>query len=133
MASGPEDGHLWWSRMPSWDWQRPYEAGDIVHPDVYGAVDGYFYDFVRSIVVGGQPTDGQLALLEAGIGCIHAGCAAAVSGARGKDVYAAVRAQLVEVGARPRGRRPSRASSASRPRCSSRPGTASGSAGSGRS
>jgi Xaa-Pro aminopeptidase len=98
LASGPEDGHLWWSRMPSWNWQRPYEAGDIVHPDIYGVVDGYYYDFVRSIVVGGQPSDGQLALLEAGIGCIHAGCAAAVVGARGKDVYAAVRAYLVEVG-----------------------------------
>jgi Xaa-Pro dipeptidase len=98
LASGPEDGHLWWSRMPSWNWQRPYEAGDIVHPDIYGVVDGYYYDFVRSIVVGGQPTDGQLALLEAGIGCIHAGCAASVVGARGKDVYAAVRAHLVEVG-----------------------------------
>jgi Xaa-Pro aminopeptidase len=98
LASGPEDGHLWWSRMPSWNWQRPYEAGDIVHPDIYGVVDGYYYDFVRSIVVGGQPSDAQLALLEAGIGCIHAGCAASVVGARGKDVYAAVRAYLVEVG-----------------------------------
>jgi Xaa-Pro aminopeptidase len=98
LASGPEDGHLWWSRMPSWNWQRPYEAGDIVHPDIYGVVDGYYYDFVRSIVVGGQPSDGQLALLEAGIGCIHAGCAAAVVGARGKDVYAAVRGYLVEAG-----------------------------------
>lgn len=98
LASGPEDGHLWWSRMPSWNWQRPYQPGDIVHPDIYGVVDGYYYDFVRSIVVGGQPSDGQLALLEAGIGCIHAGCAASVVGARGKDVYAAVRAYLVEVG-----------------------------------
>lgn len=98
LASGPEDGHLWWSRMPSWNWQRPYEAGDIVHPDIYGVVDGYYYDFVRSIVVGGQPSDAQLAILEAGIGCIHAGCAAAVVGARGRDVYAAVRAHLVEVG-----------------------------------
>lgn len=98
LASGPEDGHLWWSRMPSWNWKRPYEAGDIVHPDIYGVVDGYYYDFVRSIVVGGQPSDTQLAILEAGISCIHAGCAAAVVGARGKDVYAAVRAHLAEVG-----------------------------------
>jgi Xaa-Pro aminopeptidase len=98
LASGPEDGHLWWSRMPSWNWRRPYEAGDVVHPDIYGVVDGYYYDFVRSIVVGGQPSDAQLAILEAGIGCIHAGCAAAVVGARGKDVYAAVRGHLAEVG-----------------------------------
>jgi Xaa-Pro aminopeptidase len=98
LASGPEDGHLWWSRMPSWNWSRPYSVGDIVHPDIYGVVDGYMYDFVRSTVVGGQPTDGQLELLEAGIGAIHAACAQAVVGARGKDVYNAVRAHLREVG-----------------------------------
>jgi Xaa-Pro aminopeptidase len=98
LASGPEDGHLWWSRLPSWNWTRPYRAGDIIHPDIYGVVDGYFYDFVRSTVVGGQPSDAQLELLEAGIGAIHAACAAAVVGARGKDVYAAVRSQLRERG-----------------------------------
>jgi Xaa-Pro aminopeptidase len=96
LASGPEDGHLWWSRMPSWNWQRPYEAGDIVHPDIYGVVDGYYYDFVRSTVVGGEPTAAQLRILEGAIGCIHAGCAAAVPGARGKDVYNAIRTWLRE-------------------------------------
>jgi Xaa-Pro aminopeptidase len=94
MASGPDDGHLWWSRMPSFDWQRPYVAGDIVHPDVHGSVDGYFYDFVRSIVVGGQPTPGQVEILEASIACIHAACAAAVPGARARDLYAACHAEL---------------------------------------
>jgi Xaa-Pro aminopeptidase len=98
MASGPEDGHLWWSRLPSWNPTRPYQRGDIVHPDIYGAVGGYFYDFVRSCVVGGEPTAGQIDILEAAIGCIHAGCAAARPGARGKDVYAAVRAHLRAAG-----------------------------------
>jgi Xaa-Pro aminopeptidase len=98
MASGPEDGHLWWSRLPSWNPTRPYELGDIVHPDIYGAVGGYFYDFVRSCVVGGEPSSDQLGILEAAIGCIHAGCAAARPGARGKDVYAAVRDHLRELG-----------------------------------
>ena len=98
LASGPEDGHLWWSRLPSWNSGREYKAGDIVHPDIYGVVDGYFYDFVRSTVVGGQPTDAQLELLEAGIGAIHAACARAIVGARGKDVYNAVREHLREVG-----------------------------------
>jgi Xaa-Pro aminopeptidase len=98
MASGPEDGHLWWSRLPSWNWQRPYERGDIVHPDIYGVVDGYFYDFVRSIVVGGEPTARQRDILEAGIGCIHAACAAARPGNTAGDVYRAGRAHLREVG-----------------------------------
>jgi ectoine hydrolase len=98
LASGPEDGHLWWSRLPSWNPRRRYAPGDIVHPDIYGAVGGYFYDFVRSGVIGGEPSPGQEALLEAAIGCIHAGCRAACPGARGRDIYAAVRAHLREVG-----------------------------------
>jgi Xaa-Pro aminopeptidase len=98
MASGPDDGHLWWSRLPSFDWQRPYVTGDIVHPDVYGAVDGYFYDFVRATVVGGRPTDGQKELLEAAVACIHAACAAAVPGALAKDLYLACHAELADRG-----------------------------------
>ena len=94
MASGPDDGHLWWSRMPSFDWQRPYRTGDIVHPDVYGVVGGYYYDFVRSIVVGGEPTRDQVEILEASIACIHAACAAAVPGAMAKDLYNACHAEL---------------------------------------
>ena len=98
MASGPDDGHLWYSRLPSFDWARPYERGDIVHPDVYGAVDGYFYDFVRSIVVGGDPTPSQREILEANIACIHAACAAARPGARAKDLYQACHDVLAERG-----------------------------------
>ncbi len=98
MASGPEDGHLWWSRLPSWNWARPYERGDIVHPDIYGAVGGYYYDFVRSIVVGGEPSAAQLEILEGAIGCIHAAADAARPGNRASDVFGACRAHLVERG-----------------------------------
>jgi Xaa-Pro dipeptidase len=98
MASGPDDGHLWYSRLPSFDWARPYERGDIVHPDVYGAVDGYFYDFVRSMVVGGDPTPWQREILEANIACIHAACAAARPGARARDLYQACHEVLAERG-----------------------------------
>jgi Xaa-Pro aminopeptidase len=98
MSSGPEDGHLWWSRMPSWNWARPYRRGDIVHPDIYGVVDGYFYDFVRSTVVGGEPTVEQREILEAAIGCIHAACSVAVVGNTGADIYKAIRSHLREIG-----------------------------------
>jgi Xaa-Pro aminopeptidase len=98
MASGPDDGHLWWARMPSFDWARPYEKGDIVHPDIYGAVDGYYYDFVRSIVVGGEPTPDQRDILEAAIACIHAACNAARPGAKARDLYAACHAELASRG-----------------------------------
>jgi Xaa-Pro aminopeptidase len=98
MASGPEDGHVWWQRLPSWNWERPYERGDFVHPDIYGVVDGYYYDFVRATVVGGEPTPEQLELLEGGIGCVHAAVAAAVPGAECRDVYRAGRDYLRERG-----------------------------------
>jgi Xaa-Pro aminopeptidase len=98
MASGPEDGHLWWSRLPSWNWWRPYAAGDIVHPDIYGAVGGYFYDFVRSVVVGGEPSPPQLEILEGAIACIHAACDAARPGNRALDVYRACRSELADRG-----------------------------------
>jgi Xaa-Pro aminopeptidase len=99
MSSGPDMGHLWWSRMPSWDWRRPYEKGDVIHPDVYGAVDGYYYDFVRTIVVGGEPTAAQEDLLEAAIACIHAACAAARPGVKAKDLWDVSQAELVRRGA----------------------------------
>ena len=98
MASGPEDGHLWWARLPSWNWSRRYERGDIVHPDIYGVVDGYYYDFVRSKVVGDEPTPAQLEILEGAIGCINAACAAARGGNPARDVYAAGRTFLRENG-----------------------------------
>jgi Xaa-Pro aminopeptidase len=98
MASGPDMGHLWWSRMPSFDWRRPYAKGDIVHPDVYGAVDGYFYDFVRTTVVGGEPTPAQVDVLEAAVACIHAACAAAVPGRRAKELWDISQAELIRRG-----------------------------------
>lgn len=98
LASGPEDGHVWWQRLPSWNWQRPYEKGDFVHPDIYGVVDGYYYDFVRATVVGADPTPEQLELLEGAIGCVHAACAAAVPGSEARDVYNAGRAFLRDAG-----------------------------------
>ena len=92
MASGPEDGHLWWSRLPSWNARRRYDVGDIVHPDIYGAVGGYFYDLCARVSWAASPSAAQREILEAAIGCIHAACAIARPGARGKDVYEAVRA-----------------------------------------
>jgi Xaa-Pro aminopeptidase len=98
LASGPEDGHVWWERLPSWNWQRRYERGDFVHPDIYGVVGGYYYDFVRATVVGGEPSPPQREILEAAIGCVHAACAAAVPGNETRDVYLAGRAYLREHG-----------------------------------
>lgn len=85
-ASGPSSGHGYWSRLPPWDRHRRYEAGDIVHPDVYGCVDGYFFDLQRTVVVGGQPSDGQRWLLEGAVEVVHALCRAARPGALTADL-----------------------------------------------
>ncbi len=88
MASGPHSEHMWWSRLPQFDTRRPYEPGDIVHPDTYGVVDGYFYDFVRSTVVGGKPTGTQIQMLEAAIGTVHKISGELITGRRACDVHA---------------------------------------------
>lgn len=85
-ASGPHSGHGYWCRMPPWDRHRPYEAGDIVHPDAYGAVDGYFYDLQRSVVVGGDPSPAQRRLLDGVVDVVHALCAACTPGTPLADV-----------------------------------------------
>lgn len=65
VASGPNVDHFQWERMPSWDWKRPLEVGDMIHPDMYGTVNGYFYDMVRTTVAGRKVTDAQREVLEA--------------------------------------------------------------------
>jgi Xaa-Pro aminopeptidase len=89
MASGPQSDHMWWSRLPAFDTRRPYAAGDLVHPDVYGCVNGYFYDFVRSTVVGGEPNAKQLELMEGSLAVAEFVSASLRPGVRCRDVHAA--------------------------------------------
>ena len=71
VASGPHVDHFLWERMPSWNWQRPLEAGDMIHPDMYGTVGGYFYDMVRTTVAGRKATDAQKEVLEAAVAVVE--------------------------------------------------------------
>jgi Xaa-Pro aminopeptidase len=71
MSSGPDAAHAYHHRLPCFDPRRRYVAGDIVHPDIWGCVNGYFYDFQRSLVVGGEPTPAQREVLEAVITKVH--------------------------------------------------------------
>jgi Xaa-Pro aminopeptidase len=73
-ASGPHSGHGYWSRLPAWDRERTYEAGDIVHPDAYGCVNGYFFDIQRTVIVGADPTAEQRRLLDGVVGVVDALC-----------------------------------------------------------
>jgi Xaa-Pro dipeptidase len=70
-ASGPCSGHFQWPRLPQHDAARPYEEGDLVHPDNYGYVNGYIYDIVRTRVVGDQPVDWQKEIIEGAAGCVR--------------------------------------------------------------
>jgi len=68
IASGDRSQHFF-SRhaIPTWDAARRLEAGDLVHIDAWASIDGYYTDFVRSTVVGGEPTEAQRELLEGAI------------------------------------------------------------------
>lgn len=71
VTSGEHIDHFQWDRMPSWDHKRKLEPGDMIHPDMYGTVNGYFYDMVRTTVVGRKVTDAQREVLEAPIALVE--------------------------------------------------------------
>jgi len=71
VVSGQRADHFLWERMPSWNWQRPLEPGDMIHPDMYGTVGGYFYDMVRTTVAGRKATDAQKEVLEAAVAVVE--------------------------------------------------------------
>jgi Xaa-Pro aminopeptidase len=71
VTSGANVDHFQWDRMPSWDWRRPLQAGDMIHPDMYGTVDGYFYDLVRTTVAGRKVTDAQREVLEGSVAVVE--------------------------------------------------------------
>jgi Xaa-Pro aminopeptidase len=52
---------------------RRLEAGDLLRIDAYGSVAGYLFDFARTVVVGGAPSDEQADLIDAMRESIRAG------------------------------------------------------------
>jgi len=72
ISSGPNSGNFFGSSgIPHWNVTRKLETGDLVHCDQWGPVNGYYTDFARSTVVGGNPDAGQRELLEGAVGIIH--------------------------------------------------------------
>jgi Xaa-Pro aminopeptidase len=98
MASGPHADHIFWSRLPTFDHARPYELGDLVHPDVYGCVDGYLYDIHRTTIVGRKPNDSERGLLDAVVGVNHFLCSELRAGRTTADVHAAALRWMAEHG-----------------------------------
>lgn len=86
-ASGPWASQYTHARLPSADFNRHFQPGDLFHVDCYGAFGGYYFDFARSRVVGDQPTEAQRELLEAVIECVETVCAGIKPGMTAGEVY----------------------------------------------
>ena len=71
VTSGANVDHFQWDRMPSWDHSRRLEPGDMIHPDMYGTVSGYFYDLVRTTVAGREASEAQREVLEGAVGVVE--------------------------------------------------------------
>jgi Xaa-Pro aminopeptidase len=91
VSSGPAS----WTLAPSggaagaarWTTRR-LAAGDLLRVDAYGSVGGYLFDFARSLVVGGAPTEQQAELMAAVRGAVAAGIEALRPGVPLADVAA---------------------------------------------
>jgi Xaa-Pro aminopeptidase len=95
VSSGPNSHCYAYSKFPSWS-SRVLEAGDLLHVDTYGAVDGYLYDIARTCVVGGEPTPEQREMLEAAVGSVNVMRDAIEPGITGGALYAVCRDYLSE-------------------------------------
>ncbi|MEJ0230783.1 M24 family metallopeptidase (plasmid) [Klebsiella michiganensis] len=89
-SSGPYT-HLYSDGMaPQWT-TRELQAGDIFHCDMYGAaVEGYVWDFSRTVVNGGIWTPQQEEIYEGAIAAIQSGVDVCIAGTSANDVYRAV-------------------------------------------
>jgi len=96
-ASGPNSNYYAYGRLPSWT-TRELEAGDFFHVDTYGTLHGYLYDFSRTCVCGGKPTEAQREILDAAVEAVDAGLAEMRPGVPTKAVFEAVRGVLTEHG-----------------------------------
>lgn len=98
VVSGEHVDHFQWDRMPSWNWTRPLVPGDMIHPDMYGTVNGYFYDMVRTTVAGRKATDAQREVLEASVAVVEHIVAAIRPGVACGDLFDRGAAWLADQG-----------------------------------
>lgn len=93
-ASGQYSHFYASGQAPNWS-NRQLCAGELFHCDLYGAaVEGYRFDFSRTVVCGGQPSSAQRRLIEGAVTAVQAGIAAARPGAQAQDVWQAVQSTL---------------------------------------
>jgi len=97
-ASGPCSGHFQWPRLPQHDASRPYQAGDLVHPDNYGYVNGYIFDIVRTRVAGDRPAAWQQEIIDGAAGCVRAVISHLKPGVTAGELFDAGKAYLLDNG-----------------------------------
>ncbi len=85
-SSGPRAHHVAYGRLPSHEVTRPFQAGDMVKFDSFGAYGGYLWDFARTAIVG-TGTDAQIELAEAMIEGVHHICQAIKPGVTGSELW----------------------------------------------
>jgi Xaa-Pro aminopeptidase len=98
VVSGAHVDHFLWERMPSWDHVRRLEPGDMIHPDMYGTVNGYFYDMVRTTVAGRTVSAAQREVLEASVAVVEHIIAAMRPGVSCGELFERGAAWLTEQG-----------------------------------
>jgi Xaa-Pro aminopeptidase len=89
--------------VQSWDATRPIEAGDMMRLDLAGQVNGYHTDHARSIVIGAEPSPGQLKVMEDALELVSVMVAAVRPSATVGDVHDVGAAWLAEHGYPPYG------------------------------
>ncbi len=97
-ASGPCSGHFQWPRLPQHDAARPYQAGDLVHPDNYGYVNGYIFDLVRTRVAGDRPAAWQQEIIDGAAGCVRAVISHLKPGVTAGELFDTGKAYLLDNG-----------------------------------
>lgn len=86
-ASGPHSSFYAHGMAPQWT-TRKLDAGDIFHCDMYGAaVEGYTWDFSRSVVAGGKWSAAQNEIYDGAIAAIEAGVDACKPGVTAQALY----------------------------------------------
>ena len=85
-------------RWPLANPERRLSQGDLVHSDLWGAVDGYVFDFSRSAVVGGKATPEQRELMEIAASTVGIGLEEIRIGMKVKEWVERIEARLDRLG-----------------------------------
>ncbi|HEX5993289.1 MAG TPA: Xaa-Pro peptidase family protein [Thermomicrobiales bacterium] len=90
VAAGPDAHQYTRARMPGWDAERPMQAGEMFHVDMFASYQGYYFDFARTVIVGDTaPTVEQERIIRAARDAVYAVINAIRPGVTGRELAAA--------------------------------------------